>query len=327
VSVPLLCKGCGVALDGRRRRAYCADCRPRKQERARIDWTTILATDGPAAGYVEQATEEQDGLPPLCRDLFYWLVEAGKDGRFFFPNDLSAYNVLGRKTAVLRDRLQFPPLDDATRTISTRWRVETPDAIFAMIEHALGLADLTVGQEFQIWAAVEKRGLVPRLERALTEPLGIPVIPLGGFASQPLRAQVRQRIEEDGRPALLFYAVDLDPSGWFIGRTFAAKSGPWQSITRVALTPAQAKKHKIPPNPAPSKDPRLERFIAETGMREQMEVNALEVVRPGPLADLFRQAIAPNWDDEAHARALRREQEIRDTFLPVIRRALGEVGR
>jgi hypothetical protein len=77
-------------LDGRKRRAYCAECRPRKPERQRIDWVPILATDGPAAEYVERATEEQDGLPPSSRDLFYFLVEQGTQAAFFFPNDLSS---------------------------------------------------------------------------------------------------------------------------------------------------------------------------------------------------------------------------------------------
>jgi hypothetical protein len=175
----VFCKECGAVLDGRKRKKYCADCRPRKQERRRIDWEPILAPDGPAVSYVERVTDEQDGVPPSNRDLLYYLVEEGK--RSGFPNDLSAYTVLCRKTAELRDEMRFPALDDATRRIADRIRL-------ASIERLVGLDDLTVGQPAQIWVAVEKRGLVPRMERAFTEPYGIPVVPLGGFASQPLHA-------------------------------------------------------------------------------------------------------------------------------------------
>jgi hypothetical protein len=105
------CKSCGTVLDGRRRKAYCADCRPRKKERDRINWDTVLAPDGPAIAYVEQTTDEQDGIPPTLRDLLYYLIELGKQKQFHFPNDLSAYTVLSRKTAALRDELTFPPSD------------------------------------------------------------------------------------------------------------------------------------------------------------------------------------------------------------------------
>jgi excisionase family DNA binding protein len=224
--------------------------------------------------------------------------------------------VLNRKTAELRDELRFPPLDDATRRISTRWRAETAGEIIAMIEQWVGLADLTVGQPSQLWIAVEKRGLVPRMERAFTELYGIPVVPLGGFASQPLRAKVRRLVAEDGRPAHLFHAADFDPSGWFLGRSFAEKSRiDWASVTRVALTPEQVAEYEIPPNPAPSKDSRLERFVAETGSEAQIEVNALEVVRPGLLAELFWQALEPHWDDRAYKLACKREQEHRIAII------------
>jgi hypothetical protein len=318
-----LCKSCDAALDGRNRKAYCAACRPRKQQRRSIEWKPMLAADGPAATFVEETTELQDGVPPSGRDGHYFLVEQSKREGFFYPNDLSAYNGFCRRTAALRDELRFPPMDDATRHISYRWRAESVEEIIALLSSSVGLRDLTVGQPFQHWIAVEKRGLQPRMKRALNEPFGIPVIPLGGFASQPLRAEVRRRVEEDGRPAHLYYAADFDPSGWFIGDNFAAKTRiPWASVTRVALTLDQVTAYDIPPNPAPSKDPRLERFIAETGTDIQVEVNALEVVRPGLLAELFWEAIEPYWNHEVHAEAVERERKLRDSTVEAIRTAL-----
>jgi hypothetical protein len=166
------------------------------------------------------------------------------------------------------------------------------------------------------------------MERAFTEPYGIPVIPLGGFASQPLRADVREHVERDGRPAHLFYAVDFDPSGWFIGRDFANKTRiPWASVTRVALTAEQIERYDIPPNPAPTKDSRLERFIAETGTAIQVEVNALEVVRPGLLAELFWEAISEHWDKDVHQTARERERVLRDSTVKAIEQALAKIGQ
>jgi hypothetical protein len=269
--------------------------------------------------WVEDTTEAQNGVAPQGRDLFYFLVSVR-----LIPNDESAYNGLMRFSAQLRDRGEFPDLDDPTRQIAQRIRVATPDSITALIERWAGL-DLTDGQPYNVIAAVEKRGLVERLRIALTEPLGIPVVPLGGFASRPVRRDVNELIERDGRPALLFYAADFDASGWFLGRIFASKTGPWaQPATRVALTPEQVNKHRIPPNPGKRKDSRMPEFIAETGTDVQVEVNALEIVRPGLLADLFREAIAPYRDEDAFQKAKEREAEVKDSLpLDAIRKLLG----
>jgi hypothetical protein len=270
--------------------------------------------------WVEETTEAQNGVAPTGRDLFYFLVSVGQ-----IPNDQSAYSGLVRESAILRDLGLFPDLDDPTREIEYRERVNTPRSIVALIEEWAGL-DLTEDQPYNIIAAVEKRGLVERLRLALTEPLGIPVVPLGGFASRPVRRDVNELIERDDRPALLFAVADFDASGWFIPRVFESKTGPWaKEVTRVALNPEQVARLGIPEFPGKPTDSRMAEFIRETGTDVQVEVNALEVVRPGLLAEMFLKAIAPYRDEDAFTRAKEREAEFKAGLpLDAIERLLEE---
>ena len=68
---------------------------------------------------------------------------------------------------------------------------------------------------------------------------GLPVMALGGYASQSYVDSVAADVERCGRPALLLYAGDFDPSGEDIDRDFLERSGRFSNVVRVALTPEQ----------------------------------------------------------------------------------------
>src|SRR5215471_4459021 len=100
------CLGCGsTRLIGRAK--FCTDCRPR------TSWKHVLREGGEAMVWVEKTTEDQNGVAPQGRDLFYFLVSIGQ-----IPNDESAYNGLMRHSAQLRDQGDFPDLDDPTREVA-----------------------------------------------------------------------------------------------------------------------------------------------------------------------------------------------------------------
>jgi hypothetical protein len=89
-----------------------------------------------------------------------------------------------------------------------------------------------------IYLAVEKRGMVSQLSSWFGN-LGLPMVALGGYASQSLCDDVVGDVRRQRRPAILLYAGDHDPSGEDIERDFIARTGCWKSTRRIALTSQQ----------------------------------------------------------------------------------------
>lgn len=89
-----------------------------------------------------------------------------------------------------------------------------------------------------IFLGVEKATMVAQLRRWF-EAHGLPVLALGGYASQSYVDSVAADVERRGRPAVLLYAGDFDPSGEDIDRDFLERTGCFSSVVRVALTPSR----------------------------------------------------------------------------------------
>jgi hypothetical protein len=77
---------------------------------------------------------------------------------------------------------------------------------------------------------VEKSGLSEQLGAWFGDPLGVPIVALGGYASQTLADAVRRDIERSGRPAALIYAGDLDPTGLDVDRDFVHRVGVFDKV-------------------------------------------------------------------------------------------------
>ena len=93
---------------------------------------------------------------------------------------------------------------------------------------------------------VEKAGLVAQLQAWFAD-LRVPVLALGGYTSQSYVDDVRRDVVRRGRPAVLLYAGDFDPSGEDIGRDFVARSACWARVVRVALSSDQVRAYQLPP--------------------------------------------------------------------------------
>jgi hypothetical protein len=176
----------------------------------------------------------------------------------------------------------------------------------------------TKGQRFSIYLVVEKAGLSAQLDAWFGD-LGLPIVALGGYASQSLINKFRYDIGRQGRPAVLVYAGDMDPSGEDIDRDFVARVGLFSSrrVNRVALDADQVRDFGLPFQPDPAvisklkKDTRAASFMRRHGIQRyedlvQYEVDALP---PETLRDLYRNAIDGYWDPDAHAAVLAQEQE------------------
>jgi len=164
--------------------------------------------------------------------------------------------------------------------------------------------DRTEGQDVSVYLGVEKNGIVEQL-RAWFGDLGVPVLALGGYSSQSYVDEVAADVSESGRPAVLLYAGDFDPSGEDIDRDFCARAGCFDRVVRVALTADQVREHDLPPQPGKATDSRAGRFVARHGALVQVELDALP---PDVLRSLYQDALAPWWDVSAFDEAVARER-------------------
>ena len=142
--------------------------------------------------------------------------------------------------------------------------------------------------------------------------LGVPILACGGYASQSYTDQITQDVEYDGRPAVLLYAGNYDPTGEDIDRDLIARTDCWAKVLRVALSPEQVAAYDLSPNPGKATDTRAAGFIARHGELVQVEVDALD---PNVLGSLFQRAIDQFWDTSAYADVVQREDQEREQLV------------
>jgi hypothetical protein len=262
----------------------------------RIPWTPTL----------EHAAEIVRGYDTgvILRQLFYRLVADGT-----LPNLQSYYRRLSSKTAEGRREGSFPDLLDRTSRIEEPLWFGSPGEARGWLRN-LYRRDRTERQEWTAILGVEKAGMSAQLDAWFTDPLGVPHVALGGYASQSLCDQVRRHIEKQGRPAALIYAGDHDPTGVDIDRDFERRVGVFDKVVRVALNPDQVDEYALPQNPDPEvaakldRDPRAAAFERRFGSLVQYEVDALP---PDTLRNLYRDALGGLWDDDAYEAVMERE--------------------
>ncbi|WP_229686938.1 hypothetical protein [Longimycelium tulufanense] len=140
-----------------------------------------------------------------------------------------------------------------------------------------------------------------------TETLGIPVIICRGFGSQSYVDQVRDRVLDDGRPAVLLYVGDWDASGEDIQRDWMKRTGCWSVARRLAVTKRQA--NGLPSAPAKQGDPRWPKFAARHGYDVHNPVQwEVEALPPERLRRLVLAAVDRYLDRAQFNRVLDRER-------------------
>jgi hypothetical protein len=233
------------------------------------------------------------------RQLFYRLVSPG-----VIPNQQSYYRRLSEYTAQARRDGWFPDLLDQGRSIIEPVTFADPDEAHEWLRYTYR-TDRTAGQEYQIWLAGEKRTLIEQLDEWFGN-FGVPIIVLSGYSSQTLADQVSRRVSEDGRPAVLIYAGDLDSSGEDIDRSWVERTHHcWKHVDRIAVNAEQVERFGLIEQPGKPGDPRAAGFVRRHGRLFQVEVEALD---PNDLRDLYRNAFSEWWDPGAYDNALIREE-------------------
>ena len=317
-------------------------------ERKNLDWlNTIL----PVA---RDIVESYDTAVTL-RQLFYRLVSLphGHPGRI--PNTASAYSVLSRTTAEGRRDGTFPDLIDQGAEIIQPAAWESPREGIASLRDQYR-RDRTHGQPYQLWLGTEKLGMVNQM-RLWFGDLGVPIVALGGHASQSYVDMIAHRVARDGRPAVLLYAGDHDPSGWRILSSFVDRTGFWVNPElpgwnpedmpadrghtasgevipnfdlyrkyRVALHPEQCEAYGLARNAAKEKDPNLAAFLANfahTLTADEVDDGTgvqveMDAVDPNTLRQLYTDAVERFWRDDAYQAALADEADDTATLTAIL---------
>lgn len=267
-----------------------------KPRQARIDWGHVLAE---AVLIVESYSS---GV--TLRQLHYRLVAAQ-----LIPNTQTAYKGLSSRTAEARRRGTFPPLVDRVRAIQCApWWRDPADALEAITRQYR--RDRTEGQAHTIFIGIEKAGLLNQFD-AWFGHLGIPVIALGGYSSQTFCDEVAEDVRSQGRPAVLLYAGDFDPSGEDIDRDFVERSDCWEHVERVALNADQVLEYDLPPALGKATDSRAQQFVERHGELVQVELDALA---PDTLRDLVADALSGWWRTSAYDATISQERQERDAL-------------
>jgi hypothetical protein len=284
----------GGAQRGRVRVRGFADWSPRQ------DTLELLARVNAVLG------EYRDHLPLTLRQIFYRLV-----GAHGYEKTEQAYERLGEHLVRAR-RARIIPMkairDDGGTIIRPNMWASAEEFVAAVRAQASRLVlDRTEGQKTRLAVICEAAGMAPQLAR-VAKPYGVTVMSSGGFDSVTEKHAFAEEIAADDRPTEVLHIGDHDPSGahmalsyWEDIEAFTDALGGEVSLSRLAVTPEQIARYRLPTAPPKATDRRA--FHGQTCQAEALA--------PDVLADILRTAIEQRIDLRAYERVLRRERQVR----------------
>lgn len=141
----------------------------------------------------------------------------------------------------------------------------------------------------EIW--VEKDALAGVLY-SVTERYDVMLMPAKGYSFESFTYSSAEAIKRTGKPAVVYYLGDFDPSGWNMARNLEGKlRGFGADITfeRLAVNPEQIDAWNLPSRPTKRTDTRCKEFFDTFGKgTRSVELDALH---PDKLRTIVREAI------------------------------------
>ena len=170
----------------------------------------------------------------------------------------------------------------------------------------LGLDYVNLPQPYRLIIAGEKSSLREEL-LPVAELVEAELFLLTGEMGNQLIHGICERAAIDGRPAVILYFSDFDPSGNQMPVSICRKLQAFRDtlypdldieMHHVALTLDQVNEFDLPSIPMKVGEKRAVDWRAKFG-REQTEIDALLAVHPGELTRIAEEAIAPFFDFDA----------------------------
>lgn len=267
-----------------------------------------------------QMTDIADGLfdiveryqPMTVRNAFYRAVAEG-----LVEKTEKAYKgTVGRLLTEMRraGRLPYGWITD-----STRWQRKPRS--FSDLDAALEDTHRTYRralwreQERNVEVWIEKDAIAG-VVLDVTAAWDVPLMSVRGYPSLSFLHSAAEDIAEAGKPTVIFYFGDFDPSGVHIPKKIEADLRSFApdaelEFRRMAVTTEQIERWNLPTRPTKTTDSRAHSFGAES-----VEVDAIE---PSDLRELVETCITSCIDPDALAATRRVEAAERETLANMIR--------
>jgi hypothetical protein len=233
-----------------------------------------------------------DGTPYTNTEAdWLWLSgDCGKASRWlgYLPFD----QVVDQRNAEPITRI-FEPPGDPWPYVHVGIRVEIPE--YLDLEPRVGLYPFRGVQPYKLVMIGEKSSLDAVLAPIAAAYEADLYLPTG----EPSDTQIYQMAKigaDDGRPMVVSYFSDADPSGWQMPLSVGRKLQAFKTslfpeldfqVQRVALTPDQVREYGLPSTPLKDTEKRADAWQAAMGV-EQTEIDALASLQP----DLLRRSPA-----------------------------------
>ncbi|MGI8939935.1 MAG: hypothetical protein ACR2JF_17300 [Iamia sp.] len=247
-----------------------------------------------------------DGTPYVNDgDNWAWLQEAAKAARWL--------GHIGFDQVV--DNRNAPPVVRLNEETPDPWQyvhlggvnVEIPATID--MDPVVDLLNFTGRQPYRIVLAGEKSSLAEELGPIATRYDADLYLPTGEMSDTMIHG-IAKSGAEDGRPVVVLYFADCDPSGWQMPISVARKLQAMAvnlypalefRVQRVGLTPGQVRQYGLPTSVLKETEKRAGKWRDAMGV-EQTEIDALAALRPELLRDIAMDAIAPYYDSTLQRR-------------------------
>ncbi len=256
--------------------------------------------------------EQYDSALTL-RQLYYRLVS-----KQLFPNTINSYKRLSRIMVRAREQGDAPLncLEDRSRRILGRGDTTYITAPDFLKKRLTSLRESYKEFRMPMWDVQSNYILVSLEKDALSRVVGdianqysIRTFPTRGYPSftyvNRMATYIRNRLK--GKPTVVLYFGDFDPSGIDIERDLEERLGKYNAgdfkVRRVALTKDQIQQYNLPHMPVKRSDARSEGFLESYGDLS-VELDALD---PNTLKLMVAQSIASHIDIDAWKK---KEEEI-----------------
>ncbi len=253
---------------------------------------------------VEEALEifKQYDSALTLRQLYYRLVS-----KRLIPNTINSYKRLSRIMVKAREQRDVPVncLEDRSRRILGRGDTGYASAEEFLRRRIAGLKESYKEFTMPMWddqpnyvlVSLEKDAL-SRLMSDIANQYSVRTFPTRGYPSftyvNRMATYIRKRLK--GKPTVVLYFGDFDPSGIDIERDLAERLRKYDAgdfkVIRIALTKDQIQQYDLPPMPVKRSDARSESFLESYGDLS-VELDALD---PNTLKLMVAQSIASNID-------------------------------
>jgi hypothetical protein len=212
--------------------------------------------------------------------------------------------------------------------ISVNFEVTVPDADdLAPFVWAYGPCD---PQPYHLVLVGEKSSLRPVLSEVADRYKADLYLPTGEISDTQAYLMARSGAE-DGRPMVVFYFADCDPSGWQMPISLARKLQALKAVKfgaldfqihRVGLTPDQVKLYGLPSTPLKDTERRADKWTAAMGVA-QTEIDALAALQPALLRRIAEDAVSPFYDDSLDDRVQQAIDDWRDEAQEIVDDQIG----